>query len=61
MAGEQQVKKRDNHQYERNRVHEHSRTAQPEQARAKEQGSDNQQEVADEQSGVNSVYNHDRN
>jgi hypothetical protein len=58
MAGEQQVEQRDKHQYERNRVHEHSRTAQPEQARAKEQRSDNQQEVAEQQGEVSSVDSH---
>ena len=61
MAAEQQVDQRDNHQHERNRVHDDTSAAQPEQARAKEQGGNNQQDVADEQSGVNSVYNHDQN
>ena len=61
MAGEHQVKKRDTHHYERNRVHERSSTAHPEQARAKEQGGNIHHGVGEQQSEVNSVYNHDQN
>jgi hypothetical protein len=49
MAGEQQVKQRDNHQHERNPVHGHSSAAHPEQAQAKKEGGHNHQEVAPRQ------------
>jgi hypothetical protein len=60
MTGEQQVEPRGNQQHERNRVHEGTSAAQPEQARTSEQRGNNQHDVADEQSGINSVYNYDQ-
>jgi hypothetical protein len=61
MRGEQQIKQRDPQQYEGNTVHEHRSTARPEQARAKEQSCDSQQQVAEQQSEVSGLHNHDRN
>ena len=60
MAGGQQVEQRVNHQHERNRIHDDNSAAQPEQARAKEQGGNNQQDVAEQQSDLNGVCNQDQ-